>query len=82
MSIYLKKTKTILKQIVHELSKDFQYVSILAIDTKGKTYDVKKTGVETNDSFWNESGRELQQDNGFIGPKTVKLFDINVAGIE
>ncbi len=26
--------------------------------------------------------KELQQDNNFIGPKTIKLFDINVAGIE
>lgn len=65
MSAYLKKTKPLLKQLVDELSKDFQYVSILAIDTKGKTYDVKNTGVEINDSFWNERGFVVRVFNGF-----------------
>lgn len=65
ISQYLRDIKPLLKKLVHGLSKDFKYVSILGTDTKGKTYDVKKSGVEINDSFWNERGFVVRVFNGF-----------------
>lgn len=64
MSQYLTAQKDLLKQIIQELSKTFEYVSILGVDTKGKRYGVQKTGSELGDSMWTERGFVLRVYNG------------------
>lgn len=64
MSQFLISSKPLLKLLVSELSKEYEYVSVLGTDTKGKTYDVRKAGIEVNDSFWNERGFVVRVFNG------------------
>lgn len=64
MSNYLSKEKDRLKTIVNELSKSFEYVSILGVDTKGKRYNVQRTGYDLGDSHWTERGFVLRVYNG------------------
>jgi TldD protein len=64
MSQFLISSKPLLKLLVSELSKEYEYVSVLGTDTKGKNYDVRKAGIEVNDSFWNERGFVVRVFNG------------------
>lgn len=64
MSAYLEDKKVLAKQLVNRLSEDYAYVSILGVDTKGKKYSVKKTGIELNDSHWVERGFVVRVYNG------------------
>ncbi len=64
MSPFLTKSKGIVKELVLELSKEFQYVSVLGTDTKGKTYSVSMAGVEISDSMWCERGFVVRVHNG------------------
>jgi len=41
MSNYLSKQKEVLKNLVKNLSTDHKYVSVLAVDTLGKTYSAQ-----------------------------------------
>ena len=50
MSEFLTDKKTKLEELLDMLLKDYKYVSILGTDVKGKTYSVKKTGVDIGDS--------------------------------
>lgn len=64
MSSFLSNQKENLKNLVNMLSDDFKYVSILGVDTKGKSYGVKRTGVNINDSMWTERGFVVRVHNG------------------
>lgn len=64
MSHYLLETKPKIKKLVDILSKDFKYVSILGTDVSGKIYSIKKTGINFQDSFWNERGFVVKIFNG------------------
>lgn len=64
MSSFLIEKKPILKELISLLEKEYKYVSILGTDTKGKTYNVLKTGVNLNDSNWGERGFVVRVHNG------------------
>lgn len=64
MSSFLINQKPILKKIVSILSESYKYVSILGTDTKGKIYNVQRTGIDLSDSFWCERGFVVRVHNG------------------
>lgn len=64
MSDYLINQKENLISLVEKLSKDYSYVSILGVDTKGKAYGVQKSGVNINDSRSCERGFVVRIHNG------------------
>ncbi|MBN4049363.1 TldD/PmbA family protein, partial [bacterium AH-315-N14] len=64
MSSFLISQKPIFKKIVGILSENYKYVSILGTDTKGKIYNVQKTGIDLSDSFWCERGFVIRVHNG------------------
>ncbi len=64
MSPYLLKEKATLKKLIEILSSKYKYVSILGCDTKGKNYNVSKSSILVNDSFWSERGFILRAYNG------------------
>ena len=65
MSKYLTNQKSALKKLVELLSKEFEYVSVLGTDVRGKTYSVYKTGASINDSPWAERGFVVRVHNGY-----------------
>lgn len=64
MSKFLTDKKQALVDLVHILSRDFGYVSVLGTDTVGKQYIVQRTGVSINDSMWAERGFAVRVHNG------------------
>lgn len=64
LSNYLDGKRPIVKKLVDHLGESFKYVSILGTDTTGKRYGLKKTGVDLNDSMWNERGFVARVYNG------------------
>ena len=64
LSSYLKRTKPYLKQLRDQLLVDYQYVSILGTDSKGKVYRVSRTGTSIGTS-------SLSSNRGFV----VKVYD-------
>lgn len=64
MSSYLASQKANLVSLVEMLSKDFSYVSVLGVDTKGKSYGVQRSGVNINDSRSCERGFVIRIHNG------------------
>lgn len=64
LSTFLETKKEILKQLVHELSLEFKYVSLLGVDTIGTTYSVSKRGSSVGDSNWAERGFVIRVFNG------------------
>lgn len=63
-SEFLVLKKPLIKQIISELSKDFEYVSVLGTDVSGKSYRVQTTGVSLGDSMWAERGFVVRVYNG------------------
>ena len=51
ISALLREKKPLLKKLIDELSKEFKYASILATDSKGKMFSVRKRSVSVGDSF-------------------------------
>lgn len=64
LSKYLVNSKPVLTKLIQELSKEFAYVSILGVDTKGKKYSIQRTGTSLGDSTWTERGFVLRVYNG------------------
>ncbi|QVK21620.1 TldD/PmbA family protein [Mycoplasmatota bacterium] len=64
LSSYLSKHRELAKGLVDTLLKTYEYVSILGVDTKGKTYAVSRKGSSINDSMWSERGYVLRVFNG------------------
>ncbi|BCN31179.1 TldD/PmbA family protein [Anaeromicropila herbilytica] len=57
LSKYLQEVKPSLKVLLNELLKEYTYVSILASDSKGKTYNVSRSGTTISvNSMTNERG--------------------------
>lgn len=63
-STFLKDNKSTVEKIVKKLSKTFEYVSVLGVDTKGKSYNVSRTGSGINDSMLGERGFVVRVFNG------------------
>lgn len=63
-SKYLTNSKPLLRKLIELLSVDYQYVSVLGTDVKGKSYLVSKTGTEVNDVMIAERGFVLRIHNG------------------
>lgn len=64
ISQFLITVKPGIKKLIQILSEDFDYVSVLGTDSRGKQYRVQKTGVTVQDSFWNERGFVVRVYNG------------------
>jgi TldD protein len=64
ISQFLITVKPGIKKLIQILSEDFDYVSVLGTDSRGKQYRVQKTGVTIQDSFWNERGFVVRVYNG------------------
>lgn len=63
-SIYLNTIKPYLKQLIDILYEDFQYVSILATDCKGKKYVVSQNSNSIEPNMLNERGFVVRVYNG------------------
>ncbi|MGP1437681.1 MAG: TldD/PmbA family protein [Treponema sp.] len=65
ISKLLSEKKSLLKKLIKELSKEFEYASILATDSKGKTFTVRKKSISVGDSFMcTECGYVVRVYNG------------------
>lgn len=64
LSLFLSNSKSDLKRLIHNLSKDFKYVSILGTDTIGTVYNTSLRGSGVNDSSWKERGFVIRVFNG------------------
>src|SRR5471030_1008561 len=56
ISNYLKEVKPLINELLKELFKEYDYASILATDSKGKTYRVDKSSVNIGDQQFGERG--------------------------
>lgn len=64
ISPYLQQVKPLLKELLSELLVQYKYVSILATDSKGKTYTVSRSGTVI-------SVNDITNERGFV----VKVYD-------
>lgn len=64
LSAFLSAQKPILKNIIFDLSKEFQYVSILGTDNLGTVYSVSRSNTSVRDSMWSERGFVARVYNG------------------
>ncbi len=76
-STFLKDNKSTVEKIVTKLSKTFEYVSILGVDTKAKAYNVSRTGSGINDSMLGERGFVVRVFNG-SGYSEYSFNELNV----
>jgi TldD protein len=60
MSPFLASQSEKLQRLVAELSRRFEYVSVLGADSLGKQYSVQKNGVNVGESRWTERGFVLR----------------------
>ena len=63
-STYLRKTKESLKYLLQILSRDFSYVSLLATDSIGMRYSVRKRAIDVRQSNWCERGSVIRVYDG------------------
>ena len=63
-SEFLVRSKPLIRKLITLLSADYEYVSVLGTDTKGKTYTVSKTGIDINDYLLVERGFVVRIHNG------------------
>jgi TldD protein len=63
-SEFLVNCKPLIGKLVSILSENYEYVSVLGTDTKGKSFRVSKMGVEVNDSMLAERGFVVRIHNG------------------
>lgn len=81
MSQFLTEQKEKLKEIILELSKDYKYVSILGVDTKGTSFNVSRSESSIGDSMWNERGFVIRIFNGTnYSEYSFNSIDENVSG--
>ena len=64
LSAFLSKKRNAVKSIVNDLSKEFDYISILGSDTLGTNYSVSRSGSGVNDTMWVERGFVARVYNG------------------
>jgi len=55
-SKYLTQQKSVVKALVESLSSKFEFVSVLGVDTNGKSLRVNRNGISIEDSMWTERG--------------------------
>lgn len=82
-SKYLTQQKTVVKELVDRLSKKFEFVSVLGVDTNGKNFRVNRSGTSIEDSMWTERGflvrvyqNEMYSEYAFNEISTEKLDSI------
>ncbi len=63
-SEFLTRSKPYVRKLIELLSENYQYVSVLGTDTRGKLYRVGKTGTEVNDVMLAERGFVVRIHNG------------------
>ncbi len=63
-SEFLTRSKPYVRKLIELLSTQYQYVSVLGTDTRGKVYRVAKTGTEVNDVMLAERGFVVRVHNG------------------
>ncbi len=63
-SEFLTRSKPYVRKLIELLSEDYQYVSVLGTDTRGKVYRVGKTGTEVIDAMLAERGFVVRIHNG------------------
>lgn len=63
-SEFLTRSKPYVRKLINLLSTEYQYVSVLGTDTRGKVYRVGKTGTEVNDVMLAERGFVVRIHNG------------------
>ncbi len=56
MSPFLTKHRPLIETVVEELSREFEYVSILGCHTEGTRYQHGRSGSSVNESSWAERG--------------------------
>ena len=64
VSKFLESRRSNAKKLVHELRKNFKYVSILGSDCIGKNYRVLKNTTDISESWSTESGFVIKMTNG------------------
>ena len=64
LSKFLLSNKSLLQELVNDLSEKFKYVSLLGTDTVGTKYSVSVQGSGVNDSNWKERGFVVRVFNG------------------
>lgn len=64
ISNYLNRVKPIMKNLLDELLKEFDYASILGTDSNGKDYSVSKNSINVSDGSFNERGFVVRVYNG------------------
>ena len=66
LSQFLEDKKNELKKVIADLAKDFQYVSILGVDSDSKTYSVSRSGISVyEDKLCNDRGFVVRVFNGY-----------------
>jgi TldD protein len=65
-SKFLKSKEKLAKKLVEELSKNFDYVSILCTDTENKSYDVSEKSTSISNSMWEERGFVVRVYNNYL----------------
>lgn len=59
-SKFLESKESLVKKMIQELSKEYDYVSILCTDTENKSYDVSEKSTTISNSMWEERGFVLR----------------------
>ncbi len=76
-SIFLRDNKKHLKKIIDELSKEYEYVSILGTDVKGVVYRVLTSGIAVSPSPTVERGFVIRvMDKGIVSEYSFNNLDI------
>ncbi len=76
MSKYLLNQKPLLEELINTLSSQFKYASVLAVDSKGTSFGVGRTGCQISDSMLTERGYVVRVFNG-INYSEYSFNDLN-----
>jgi TldD protein len=56
LSEFLEEQKPLLKEVINDLTGEYDYISVLGTDTRGLGYMLSSRDVKMEDSFWSERG--------------------------
>lgn len=80
-SIFLEKKREVLRELVKRLSNDYEYVSVLGTDVRGKNIIVTKYETNINNSYETEKGFvvKLYKDNSY---REYAFSNVDMAGLD